>query len=230
VIGGKKILAVILARGGSKGIKLKNLRKINNKSLVFHAANIVKKINEIDRAIVSTDHNKISKEAVKFGLSAPFKRPTKLSGDKVSDYKVLDHALRFMEKFDKTKYDIIVSLPPTSPLRKSKDVRGAIKMMIKNKFDSVWTVSPTDSKYHPLKQLNLVKNKINYFDKKGSRVIARQQLKLVYHRNGVAYVATRECILKKKNLISKNSGGYVTKGYQVSIDTVNDLKQANKKY
>ena len=132
MIGGKKILAVILARGGSKGIKLKNLRKINNKSLVFHAANTVKKINEIDRAIVSTDHNKISKEAVKFGLSAPFKRPAKLSGDKISDYKVLDHALRFMEKFDKTKYDIIVSLPPTSPLRKSKDVRGAIKMLIKS--------------------------------------------------------------------------------------------------
>ena len=121
----KKILAIIPARGGSKGLRLKNLRKVNKVPLVAYVAKIVNKIPLIDRAVVSTDHKKIAKIAKKAGLSVPFKRPFKISGDKISDYDVIVHALNFMEKKDKTKYDIIVSLPPTSPLRKPADVIGA---------------------------------------------------------------------------------------------------------
>ena len=227
MIKGKKILAVIPARGGSKGLKLKNIRRINKIPLITHVAKTIEKIPEIDKAIVSTDHRRIAKMAIKSGLSVPFKRPVKISGDKISDYKVIIHALKFIEKKDKTKYDIVVSLPPTSPFRKSKDVVGAIKMLIEKKFDAVWTVNKTDSKYHPLKQLNIIKNKLKFYSLKGSKIIARQQLNTVYHRNGVAYVMTRNCLINKKNIISKNTGAYLVKDFQISIDTESDLKLAN---
>lgn len=224
---GKKILAIIPARGGSKGLRLKNLRKVNKVPLVAYVAKIVNKIPLIDRAVVSTDHKKIAKIAKKAGLSVPFKRPFKISGDKISDYDVIVHALNFMEKKDKTKYDIIVSLPPTSPLRKPADVIGAIKMLINKNFDSVWTVSKTDNKYHPLKQLKIIKNKIQFYSPKGSKIIARQQLKPVYHRNGVAYVMTRKCLKKKKNIITNNTGAYLVDNFQISVDTRFDLKLVN---
>ena len=227
MINGKKILAVVPARGGSNGIKLKNLRKINKISLVSHVGNTIKKIKIIDKAILSTDNKKIAKVAIESGLTVPFIRPKGISGDKVSDYKVIIHALKFAEKKDKVKYDIVVSLPPTSPLRKSKDVIGAIKLLIDKKYDAVWTVSKTDSKYHPLKQLSITKNKLKYYNPKGAKIIARQQLDKVYHRNGVAYVISRNCLVNLKSILSRNSGAYVVKGNQISIDTLSDIKFAN---
>ena len=71
----KTVLAIVIARGGSKGIKLKNLRKINNKTLIWHVGTIIKKIKYLDKAIISTDHYKIAKEATKAGIEVPFLRP-----------------------------------------------------------------------------------------------------------------------------------------------------------
>ena len=97
MINGKKIIAVIPARGGSKGIKLKNLKKINGKSLVRITAEFVHKCKFFDYAALSTDHNKISQEARKCKIEI-VKRPKKLSGDKISDTKVLLHAVQEIEK------------------------------------------------------------------------------------------------------------------------------------
>ena len=84
----KRLLAIIPARGGSKGIKLKNLKKINKISLIGHVSKIVKKIKFIDLSLVSTDHPKIIKEAKKYNLKILFRRPKKLSGDKIGDFSV----------------------------------------------------------------------------------------------------------------------------------------------
>ena len=94
----KIILAIVPARGKSKGIKNKNLRKIKGLSLVEHAGNIIKKISWIDFAIISSDSNKIIKTAKKSNLECLFKRPKKISGDMISDYQVVKHALKITEK------------------------------------------------------------------------------------------------------------------------------------
>ena len=128
MINNKNILAIVPARGGSKGIPLKNLKKLGDYSLIARVGLTVKKVLEIDRVIVSTDNEKIAKEAEKFGISAPFRRPKSISGDKISDVQVLLHALKKIEKMDKKKYDIILMLQPTSPLRKAIHIKKNIKI------------------------------------------------------------------------------------------------------
>ena len=155
----KKILAVVMARGGSKGIKFKNLKKINNRSLVSIAAQLLNKIKIIDTSIISSDSDKIIKEATKNGLKKIFKRPSALSGDLVSDYDVMKHALISTEKFFMTTYDLVLMIQPTSPLRTSKHIKDCIRLFFKRKgTTSVWSVSILDTKYHPMKILENKKN------------------------------------------------------------------------
>jgi len=226
MISNKRILIVVPARGGSKGIPLKNLRKVNGIPLVASVGNIIKSIPEIDRSIVSTDHEEIASVAEDAGIAAPFRRPKELSGDRISDIEVLTHALLEMELIDSVTYDIIVMLQPTSPLRKAKHVLDTIKMLVDGAWDAVWTVSETDSKSHPLKQLIVDNNSLNYYDISGGEIIARQQLKPVYHRNGIAYAITRECLLNKKSIKGDNTGVLIIEGMHISIDTEWDLKLA----
>lgn len=229
MINNKKILAVIPARGGSKGIKFKNLKKINKKSLVSIAANFVNKCNFFDCGVVSTDNNRIKIEAKKNNLTV-IDRPKRLSGDKISDTKVLIHAVIEIEKSLRSKFDIIVMLHPTSPLREKRDVKNCIKKLIKNKLNSVWTISETDNKYHPEKQLILNKDYLDFYSNKGKKILYRQQLSKVYHRNSVAYVVNRNYLIKNNKLIGKKTKGYIINSEQISIDTHEDLNKARKLY
>jgi CMP-N-acetylneuraminic acid synthetase len=223
MISNKRILIVVPARGGSKGIPLKNLRKVNGVPLVAAVGKIIKSLSEIDQSVVSTDHEEIAIVAEDAGIAAPFRRPKELSGDRISDIEVLTHALLEMELIDSVTYDIIVMLQPTSPLRKAKHVLDTIKMLVDGAWDAVWTVSETDSKSHPLKQLIVDNNSLNYYDISGGEIIARQQLKPVYHRNGIAYAITRECLLNKKSIKGDRTGAFIIKGDHISIDTERDL-------
>ena len=224
----KTILAIVPARGNSKGIKNKNLKKIKGLSLVEHAGNILKKISWIDYSIISSDSDKIIKAAKKSNLECIFKRPKSISGDRISDHSVLLHALKAAEKFKKNKIDIILLVQPTSPLRKVIYIKNVIKKIVDEKLDSVWTVSRADLKFHPLKQLIFKKNILSHYNKKGKGIIARQQLNNTYYRNGVVYAFTRKLILKNKNLISSKSSGYLINTPQISIDTIKDLKLASQ--
>ena len=146
MICGKRVLVVVPARGGSKGVKLKNLRPINGTPIVALVGTVVRQIPFIDRAIVSTDHPKIAEVAREAGLDVPFMRPANFSGDIVSDWDVLNHALLACEKLDNTHYDIVVMLQPTSPFRKPEHVTTTVTRLIDGGYDAVWTVSKTDSK------------------------------------------------------------------------------------
>ena len=155
MINHKRVLAVVPARGGSKGVTLKNLRCVGGVPLVTRVGHIVQKVPCIDRALVSTDHPEIAKAAADGGLEVGFMRSQRLSGDRVSDVPVLQHALEFAEKDEGEQYDIIVLLQPTAPLRKAEHVISTIETLVNSSYDSVWTVSETDSKNHPLKQLKV---------------------------------------------------------------------------
>jgi CMP-N,N'-diacetyllegionaminic acid synthase len=224
VIDGRSVLAVVPARGGSKGIPLKNLREVCGRSLVARAADVVSQVPEIDRAVISTDHPQIAQVAKEAGLDAPFMRPETIAGDRISDFDVLIHALEATEAIDDRRYDIIVMLQPTSPLRTREHVLATIRMLIAGAWDSVWTVSVTDSKAHPLKQLTLSeKGELGYYDPRGSQVIARQQLSPVYHRNGIAYAMTRDCLVSQRTTMGRRNGALVIEGGHISIDTELDI-------
>ena len=124
------ILAVIPARGGSKGIKLKNLKKIGNLSLVAHSIKFLKQFKNIKRIFVSTDHDMIIKECKRFGIDIPFKRPRKISGDLIGDASVLLHALDKCEKFYSEKYDVVLMIQPTSPFRTKSSIDEVLKFIM----------------------------------------------------------------------------------------------------
>jgi CMP-N-acetylneuraminic acid synthetase len=220
---GKNFLIVIPARAGSKGIKHKNIVNVNGKPLIEYTINFAKKLAINMDILVSTDSNKIAKISRSLGASCPFLRPTSLSTDLIGDMPVVRHALLEYEKLNSKQYEFVILLQPTSPIRSEKQIYDAIEAIVKNKYDSVISVSSVNDKYHPYKQFELVNNLLKPFSNIASRVIARQQLSKSYIRNGVVYVFTRSFALRSSSVFSKNSGCTIINEPYVNIDTINDL-------
>lgn len=219
-----RVLVVVPARGGSKGIPLKNLQPVAGRPLVARVGDLVAELPWVDRAVVSTDHLLIRDCAIDAGLDVPFMRPESLSGDRIGDVEVLRHALEATEADDGSHYDIVVMLQPTSPLRRPEHVAATVHKLIDEGLDAVWTVSPTDLKAHPLKQLALdADGRLDYYDPRGAGIIARQQLQPVYHRNGAAYALSRRCLLEHGSLKGGAAAAVVIEDSMVSIDTMEDL-------
>ena len=225
MIEGKRVLAIVPARGGSKGLPLKNLQKLNGVTLVGMAGDCASQVPEIDRTVVSTDHEEIAAVSREHKLDVPFMRPEEISGDRIGDLDVLTHALHATEADDGQLYDIIVMLQPTAPQREPHHVSAAIRMLFDGNWDSVWTMSPIDPKNHPLKMLSydLTTGAFDYDDAEGEKIIARQELGRLYLRNGVAYAINRSCLLEQRSIKGKNSGALVLEGNFISIDTQWDL-------
>lgn len=219
----KRILVVVPARGGSKGIRLKNICLLGGRPLIAYTGDVVQQLDYVDRAVVSTDSEAIAEAACSFGLDAPFRRPQSFSGDRIAAWDVLNHALLEMERQDGGTYDIVVMLEPTCPLRKSEHVTRTVSKLIKGGYDSVWTLSPTDSKGHPFKQLVVKDDRVDYYDPAGANIIARQQLQTVYHRNGAAYAITRQCLVEQKSIKGERCSYIVIKEPLANIDTADDL-------
>ena len=220
---GQRILAVVPARGGSKGVPKKNIQPIQGVPIVARVGHLIQQLPEIDRAVVSTDDPVIAETAEQSGLAAPWMRPESLSGDRIGDLDVLTHALQACETADATRYDIVLMLQPTSPMRTAAHVRQTYQTLVDENRDAVWTVSATDPKYHPRKQLEWDETTLRYHSQDGGQVIARQQLDTLYHRNGAAYAFTRDCLVEQRAILGHNSGAVVTED-MVSIDTWFDFR------
>jgi len=145
----KKNLAIIPARGGSKGIINKNTKSFCGQPLIYWTINLAKKIKEIDRVIVSTDSEKISNLSKKFGAEVPFSRPRKLAGSKTSVEEVLNHAYLNLLETEGYKPDSIVLLFPTNPLRKKEHIQKSIKKFYSESCSSVITVNESPAHYTP---------------------------------------------------------------------------------
>jgi CMP-N,N'-diacetyllegionaminic acid synthase len=223
---GKRILAVVPARGGSKGVALKNLRAIGGIPMVALAGKLLGRLEWLDRAVVSTDHEEIARIAEQSGLDAPFRRPEHLSGDQIGDLEVLVHALTTVEEKDDRRYDIVLMIQPTCPLRKIRHVSATVEKLVAGGYDAVWTVSMTDSKAHPLKQLVISNERLAFYDKEGAQIIARQQLAPVYHRNGAAYAITRSCLLEQRSIMGANPSALIIDEFLPNIDTEFDIEFA----
>lgn len=225
---GRRVLVVVPARGGSKGVKLKNLRTVGGVPLVALAGRVAANLPWVDRAVVSTDHSEIARVAEQSGLAAPFVRPEDIAGSIISDWQVLIHALTEMERIDNTTYDIVVMLQPTSPGRTPEHVTRTVAHLVHGNYDAVWTVSEADTKTHPLKQLELSESgDLAFHDEAGATIIARQQLMPLFIRNGIAYAMTRECLVEHKGIRGPKWGAVLIKGILANIDTELDLLWAN---
>lgn len=222
----KKILALVPARSGSKGIKNKNLKLINGKPLIKFTLDFINKLGFVDVKIVSSDSDKILNLSKKNNFLG-VKRSKILSGDRVSDYKVIESIID-NKSIKKNKCDYLIYLQPTSPIRRKKELVSALKKMIINKFDSAWSVSEVDKKNHPLKVMIIKKKRLSLYSLKGKKIIARQQLKDIYIRNGVFYIFSINELKKIKSIYLKKILPVKINHQIVNIDNANDLKIAKK--
>ena len=137
----KKVICIIPARGGSKGLKLKNLRKVNGKPLIYYPIKAAIKSGVCDKIFVSTDSIKIANVAKKLGADVPFLRKKIFSGDRVTTEDTLKDALIEYEKFYETKFDICVFLTATNIFRKISWIKESVKILKNNnKYDSAFSV------------------------------------------------------------------------------------------
>jgi len=221
----KKILCTICVRGGSKGVKNKNIRIVNNKPLIYYTINQAKKSKIFEDIVVSTDSKKIQHMVKSMGIKNFFLRPKRLSTSKAPKIPAIRHALNQSEKHYNKKYDYIVDLDATSPLRTIKDIKKAFTKMIKTGSDIIFSVNY--SKINPY--FNAVEFKKNGtvgpVKNEGYKLKRRQDAPKVYDLNASIYIWKRGTLLKNDTLFTKKSSIYLMpeeRGYE--IDTENDLK------
>lgn len=195
---GYKILGVTLARSGSKGVKQKNIKNLCGHPLLSYTIYAAKKSKLISRYVVSTNSKKFKNICLNYGADVPFLRPEKLSKDNVWSRDALKHAVINSEKYYKEKYDYVVELPATAPLRDYRDIDKAINKLIKKKSDSVIGVSRVLDK-HPVRIKKISNGKLDDYNKtlKEGESSRRQDLPSCYVRNGSIYAMKRNLIVKK---------------------------------
>ena len=214
------------ARSGSKGIKNKNIIQINGKPLIKYTLDFINKLKFIDLKIVSSDSLKILQLAKKNNFIG-IKRSKILSGDQVSDFRVIKSVLTNSYVM-KSKCDYLIYLQPTSPMRRNKELIFALKKIINEKLHSAWSISKIDKKNHPLKILTIKKKKLILHNLKGKNIVARQQLDDIYIRNGVFYIFSIKELIKNKSIYLNKTLPVEINYKIINIDSSMDLNIARK--
>jgi len=194
------ILATICARGGSKGVNNKNIRKLNNRPLIYYTIDILQKWNNQDRIILSTDSKEIIEVAEEFGLEVPFVRPKELATDEAPKLPVIQHATKFAEEKYDTEYDVIVDLDPTAPIRKLEDLDNALDKF--REKDSGILYSVTKSRKNPyFNMVELDENGYAHLSKDlDENVTRRQEAPQIYSMNASIYIYDRDFLLNAESI------------------------------
>tara|TARA_Y100000996_G_scaffold414028_1_gene403792 strand:- start:489 stop:1172 length:684 start_codon:yes stop_codon:yes gene_type:complete len=223
------ILAIIPARKNSKGIKNKNIVKVNGKYLINYTINSAKKSKYITDIVGSTDSKKIAQIFKKNNIQFPFFRPKNLSNDKSNIIDTLIFTLKKIEKMKKNKYDYICLLQPTSPLRKKNEIDNAIKKIIKTNSDSLISLCKLDEP-HPYKLVEIKNKKIIFNKNKRNKINNRQQMPDFYMPSGNIYITKRNILLKNKSFFGKkNIYTLIDPKNYININNSVDLKIAKSK-
>lgn len=219
-----KILAIIPARGDSKGLQQKNIKPLIGKPLIAWTIEQSKQSKLIDRCIVNTDNSEIKRIAHIYGAETPFLRPKKLARSTTSIYKVIIHTLNYLQK-QKDIYDIIVLLEPTSPLRKDGDIDNAIQLFINNIHRAQSLVSVGEIHIeNPYIDKKISYNFVKPFIHNHINLYQRQQFPKVYFPYGVIYMSTVEAFKKYKTFYQKKTIPYFIERWQnYEIDDIYDF-------
>jgi CMP-N-acetylneuraminic acid synthetase len=207
----RNILLTVAARGGSKGVKNKNIREIAGKPLIAYTLRQAIKWGKASAIVCSTDSPDVAKIAARYGAEIPFMRPKNLSGDRVPKVSVIKHALLACEELHKRKYDIVVDLDVTSPLRRIKDLNNCLKLFNSKKPKTLFSVVNC----HRSPYFNMVERledgTVNLCKSLKKPVFRRQDSPVVYDMNASIYFYDRSYLLttKKMSAISDKSIAYV---------------------
>jgi CMP-N,N'-diacetyllegionaminic acid synthase len=222
----KKILAVIPARGGSKGVVRKNIRSVCGRPLIaFTIETALAARHLLYRTVVSTDDPEIAAIAREHGADVPFMRPAELAGDKVPTLPVLQHAVSFVEHQDGITLDWVLLLQPTTPLRIVEDIEKSVNLALQNSCDSVISVVKVVAE-HPILMKRIERDRLLPYciiEREGTR---RQDCQPpAYLRNGAIYLTRRDVLMEKDSIWGKVIRPYVMPPERsVNIDSELDLK------
>ena len=220
-----QILGLTLARGGSKSVLRKNIRTINSIPLIGYTISEALKSKYLTRYIVSTDDKEIQKVAKECGAEAPFLRPSNLSTDNASSVSAMQHAVNWVEEQEGIKYDYVVELMCTNPMKTSRDIDASIEKIIKTNADSVIAVHKLED-HHPARIKKIIDDRIVDFCIPEIPESRRQDLKPeAYIRSGSIYALKRDYLmLEGKRYGSDNSRPYILPPERsVNIDTEIDF-------
>jgi len=219
MIEGKTVLAVIPARGGSKGIPRKNIRMLAGKPLIAWTIEEAKKSKYIDRLILSSEDEEIIKVAKEWGCEVPFIRPIELAQDDTPGIEPVLHAMSMLPG-----YDYVVLLQPTSPLRTVEDIDGCIETCVFSKVPSC--VSATEVDQHPCWMYSITaEGFLSPLIKQDNEVYRRQDLPSVYILNGAVYIAYTRELQQNRSFLSHSTKAYVmVREDSLDIDDNIDLK------
>ena len=226
MINNKSILAIITARGGSKGVPGKNIKNLGGKPLIAWTIEAAKKSKYIDRLITTSDSNEIIKISEEYGSEAPFVRPSSLANDLSRQEDAITHAMEWVEKNDK-RYDYILLLQPTSPFRDAVEINAVVELLESNpKARSIMVVKKSEK--NPL-MMNILPedHSMKDFVPKELRLKNRQELPTYYNICGSTFIAEWDHFREEGSFITSEAYAYITDDIKgLDIDTVADFMLA----
>ena len=222
-----RVLGLIPARGGSKGIPNKNIRDLNGRPLLWYTAQAALEAQYLDRVVLSTEDSEIAKVGRACGLDVPFVRPSELSEDRSPTFPVIEHALNFFDAQDDS-FDAVCLLQPVTPLRKSQVIDDCISLMKETDADSVITMLRVPIQFNPHFVYFVGRNgNLEYSLGGETQIIRRQDAPTAFVREGSVYLATVETIRHRKSLFGdKIKGLEIDPGVSVNIDSMDDWERA----
>ena len=225
MINGKRVLALIPARAGSKGIKDKNIIALGGKPLITYTIEAARKSKYIDRVIVSTDGKLIADVALCAGADVPFMRPYKYATDNAKTIDVVLHAISWLDA-NASHYDILVLLQPTQPLRTADDIDGALEKFGKENERPLVSVCEVDDNPVLIRTIDS-RGELNNLLDIGS-TIRRQDMPKFYKVNGAIYINKVDEINSYTSFNDNIIPYIMDKNHSVDIDDLNDLENAER--
>ena len=222
-----RVVGVITARGGSKSIPKKNIAPLAGKPLIAWTIETALRSAALSRVIVSTDDTEIAEVARQWGAEVPFLRPAELARDDSPHIPVIVHAVEWLGSHEDMRSDYVLLLQPTSPLRSTEDIDGAIRLALEKDADSVVSVCQASS--HPYLAKRITDDgRLEDFDHRPEGYLARQALPPAYVVNGAIYLVRRDVLVEKHTFYTERTYAYVMpQARSLDIDTPWDLYLAD---
>jgi len=224
---GLRVLGLVPARGGSKGVPRKNIRPLAGRPLLYYTAEAARQSKRLSRVVLSTEDAEIAEVGRACGLEAPFLRPPELAADTTPMLAVVEHLLGWCQQQGED-FDAVCLLQPTTPLRRAEDIDACISLLEQSGADSVVSVLPVPAEYNP--------HWVYFKDESGllrlstgeaSPITRRQELPPAFHREGSVYVTRRETLVEQHSLYGRRVAGYcIDPERTVNIDTWADWARA----
>ena len=224
-----RVLALVPARGGSKGIPDKNIRPLAGRTLLEYAARVSEESGMVDRIILSTDSERIAEEGRRVGLEVPFLRPSELAQDNTPMLPVIEHAVDFVAR-EGWDTEIIVLLQPTSPLRTPAHIRAAVQELRDSGSDSVVTVVELPRHLSPDYVMRVDAGLLVPFLPEGTHITRRQDARPAFVRDGTAYVFWARTLREARSIYGRTCRPLVIPAEEsITIDSPDDWLNAERR-